>query len=763
MNGKVYNLMNWPEIEGITYCESDKPGELLGGHLVKEGFLIQIFRPDAVDVKVSVSGVNKKYTCDKVDEAGYFAVLIPGKKKVEYTVRVEDVKGRSTEYIDPYCFGTTLKKEDIKKFLSGTSEDSYKFMGARQIEVDGISGVRFAVYAPNARRVSVVGAFNDWDGRSFQMNRNDESGIFELFIPGLEDASDYCYEIKLSNGQIVRKADPYYIGDNDLICDFIWNDEDWKPDTDKDKPLAICELGIDELTSDDIVRSVKNMGFSYVELSGLTSTIDKENGIAAGNFCIDRKLGSDRLKGIINEFHNQGIGVIIDCNMAYMEEGLGSFIYYDGTHLLDSGSSFLSNHPDIKCALYNFDSTEVRSYLNSTAVYWIKEFHADGLRLKEVASMLYLDYGRNPGEWSFNIYGSKENLAGVEFIKGLRKIADKQDKKVLLIAEESSIWDMVTGDIKREGLGFDYKWNDGWKKDFMDFYYTDPLFRKGKYDKLSHSMLYQYSEDFILEFSRDGFGWEKGLLKDAAPVPEDKKISHVKNALAYMYAYPGKKLVNFRECEGLEDYVAWLNGIYSSNTPLYQLDNKAEGFGWINDSAAVETILSFYRKAADGTMIMAIANFTPVDRKGYVLGVPQSGKYTDMVSAEVYKSTDQESDGFEDSIKADLPGLCVSFFTFEPYTEIEVQENAIMKETRIALEEAKKKALDAKIIETEAKETARAAAEARDIALKAAKEAAKASEYATKQAEAAKLKCQQIEAEAKKKLAALRGKTDIGR
>ena len=204
--------------------------------------------------------------------------------------------------------------------------------------------------------------------------------------------------------------------------------------------------------------------------------------------------------------------------------------------------------------------------------------------------------------------------------------------------------------------------------------------------------------------------------------------------------------------------MTWLNGIYSGNEPLYQRDNKAEGFGWINDSAAVETILSFYRKSADGTMIMAIANFTPVDRKGYVLGVPQAGKYTDMTTAKTYKSTDQESDGFDDSIKADLPGLSVSFFTFEPFTEIEIEENAIMKEARIALEEAKKKALDAKIIETEAKETARAAAEARDIALKAAKEAAKASEYATKQAEAAKLKCQQIEAEAKKKLAALRGK-----
>lgn len=763
MNSKVYDLMNWPEIEGITYADCTNPGELLGGHACRQGFLIQIFRPDAVEVIVTTFADNKKHVCEKVDEAGYFAVLISSKRAVKYSVTVEDVSGQMHTYYDPYSFNVSLKAADKKKFLAGTAFNAYEYMGAHITEIDGIEGTLFTVWAPNARRVSVVGDFNNWDGRICQMN-SDDAGIFQLFIPGITDTQKYCYEIKLKDGQTVKKADPYYTGDNNLECEYIWDDDSWSADFAKDKPLAICELDAEAVLAKDCVEKVKNMGFNCVELSGIVSSIDMEDGISAGNMCVNLRIESDLLKSVIDEFHKNGIAVIMDCNLAFMEQGLGSFVYYDGTHLYDVCDTDMANHPELKCSSYDYSKPQVRSYLYSTVDYWVKQFKVDGIRMLEVASMLYLDYGKNAGEWKTNIYGGKENLDAIEFIKGIRKYIDKLDRQVLMIAEESSIWTMVTGDIKHDGLGFDYQWNDGWKKDFMDFYMTDPLFRKGKYDKLTYSMLYQYSEDFIVEFSRDGYGWERGLLVQSAPVPENMEEdagnvlskAHAKNAIAYMYAYPGKKLVNYRECEGIEDYIAALNKIYTGNAALYELDNNPNGFTWVNDNCSDETVLSFARIAADDSMVLCAANFTPVERKDFKMGVPREGKYIDASTGVVYKSVCDKYDGMDNSILLKLAGLDVCFLVYEPYTDIEKKENAIIYETKAALEQAKQKAMKAKEIEEEARLTAQAAKEAEQKAYKAAIDAANASKEAEKQADEARKRCEQIELDAKKKLDALK-------
>jgi 1,4-alpha-glucan branching enzyme len=759
MKSKVYDLMNWPEIEGITYADTTQPGELLGGHVCKDGYLIQIFRPDAVEV--SVTALQKKYECEKVDEAGYFAVLIPSKKAVKYTVTVENVNGEVQTYEDPYSFAADLKPADKKKFLAGTAFNAYEFLGAQICETDGTEGTLYSVWAPNARRVSVIGDFNHWDGRICQMN-SDDSGIFRLFVPGVCDTK-YCFEVKLRDGRTVRKSDPYYTGDNFLDYEYIWDDNSWNADFKQDAPLAICELDVEALIADDCVEKVKKLGFNCVELNGINPGADEEDGIAAGNLYVDSRVGADRLKSIIGDFHKNNIAVIMDCNLAYIRHGLGCIAFYDGIHLYDSGDIHLPNRPNVGCSSYDYKKPQVRSYLFSTVDYWIKQFHVDGIRLSEVASMLYLDFGKNPGEWTPNMYGGKENLEAVELIKDIRKYIDKLDRKVLMIAEESSIWTMVTGDVKNDGLGFDYQWNNGWKSDFIEFYGTDPLFRKGKYEKLTHSMFYQYSENFIVEFSRDGLGGDETLI-NLAPVPDNLEDSesvklaqaHVRSAIGYMYAYPGKKLVNIRDCRGIEDYIAKLNKIYFEHKELWEQDNVSDGFEWVNDSRAAETVLAFARKSADGKVLLCVANFTPVDREEFRLGVPFAGKYTDIVTGKTFKTVTEEWDGKSESAALDVAGLSMSFFTYEPYTEVEKKESAIISEAKAAFAEAQQKAETAKKIDEEAKEAARVAKEAEKRARKAAEDADKASREAHRQADEARRRCEQIEAETKKKLEELK-------
>ncbi len=757
MKNNVYNLMNWPQIEGITYADDTQPAKLLGGHMCKDGFLIQIYRPDAVDVSVTVE--QKKYVCENVDDAGYFAVLIPSKKPLEYSVTAEKLSGEVSTYKDPYSFDAALKPADKKKFLAGNSFNAYEFMGAHVTEIGGTEGMLFAVWAPNARRVSVIGEFNGYDGRICQMNA-DEDGIFTLFLPEVTDISDYCYEIKLHDGQTVRKADPYYLGDNDLNCEYIWDDTAWKADFSQDRPLAVCGIDVDTLLSDKCVENIKRLGFNCVEISGAVSG-DDSAGIALGNMCVDSRIGADRLRSIIDEFHKNSIAVIMDCNLAYMRQGVGCLVYYDGTHLYDVSDTRLGKNKDFCASSYDYKKNEVRSYLYSTVDYWIRQFHADGIRLEDVAAMLYLDYGKNSGEWTPNMYGGKENLEAVELIQNIRKYIDKLDRKVLLIAQENSIWDNVTGDIKKDGLGFDYQWNNGWKEDFLDFYRTDPLFRKGKYDRLTHSMLYQYSENYMLEFSDGSFDTDGLSEFPLSPELDDEKKaelskSHRRSALGYMYAYPGKKLVNYKDCDGIEDYVARLNKAYFSDKTLYELDNSPKGFEWVNTDRADETVLSFVRMSSDGAKTLCVANFTPVDRSEFRMGVPYSGKYTSVSDGKVYKTVSESCDGREEAVTLPVLGLKVNFFKYEEYTETEKKENAIISEAKAAFEEAQRAAQRAKEVEEEAKARAKAAKEAEEQARKAAEEADAASKEAHRQAAEAKKRCEQVELDARKKLEALK-------
>ena len=389
--------------------------------------------------------------------------------------------------------------------------------------------------------------------------------------------------------------------------------------------------------------------------------------------------------------------------------------------------------------------------------YWIEEYHVDGLKFSETASMLYLDYGRKPGEWIPNIYGGKENINAVEFIQNVRKMVDSLQKNTILAAEESSGWQFVTGDIADGGLGFDYKWNDGWKKELVPFIEMDPLFRKGIYGRLTYSMLYQYSDDFIIGFSRNGYGWKKGILKDIVPDNGEDVLNHVKTALGYMYFHPGKKLINIKECSGVEKFVAQMNNLYRNTKALYECDDNPSGFEWADDISAEETVIAVLRRDESGQSVIGAVNFTPVERKEFCIGVDVAGKYTDVLNdSVVYESSEHNWNSKDESVFVDLKPLGISLYTYEPYTEIEKERIKIEKETKEALMLAKKEADEAKAVKDAAIERAKQAKEAEIIALAAAKEAEKAEKEAAKKAEEARIACIKIDENAKKKLAELK-------
>lgn len=782
MGNRLYDLMDWPSIEGVVYSECDEPMELLGGRICKDGFLIQTFAPDAVEMNVRVDGRKKLYPMEKMDEAGFFAVLLPGRKKVSYTFVKEDVYGKKTEYKDIYSYGrhecmqALLKisqngksEYNINKFMTGNAQDAYKYMGSHEAVVDGISGMIFGIWAPDARRVSVIGAFNKWDGRVFQMEKDYDTGIFFLFIPDMKPKTPYCYEIKLKDGQVVKKADPYaQSASNDVIYaslagvnpeekNFKWTDAGWKQEDTKHKPLSICEIDVLDLKDDTIEDRIEALGFNCVEIMNVCAVRNGSSAETINFYAVNCEVGGLRLKAFIDKMHKKNISVIIDWNGAFMSQGEYSLVYFDGTHLYDTGKVNLDNHPELNVASFDYSKPQVRSFLMSNIRYWIEEYHVDGLKFSETASMLYLDYGRKPGEWIPNIYGGKENINAVEFIQNVRKMVDSLQKNTILAAEESSGWQFVTGDIADGGLGFDYKWNDGWKKELVPFIEMDPLFRKGIYGRLTYSMLYQYSDDFIIGFSRNGYGWKKGILKDIVPDNGEDVLNHVKTALGYMYFHPGKKLINIKECSGVEKFVAQMNNLYRNTKALYECDDNPSGFEWADDISAEETVIAVLRRDESGQSVIGAVNFTPVERKEFCIGVDEAGKYTDVLKdSVVYESSEHNWNSKDESVFVDLKPLGISLYTYEPYTEIEKERIKIEKETKEALMLAKKEADEAKAVKDAAIERAKQAKEAEIIALAAAKEAEKAEKEAAKKAEEARIACIKIDENAKKKLAELK-------
>lgn len=728
MEKKLYNLMNWPDIEEVVYSESDNPHKLLGAHITSAGVLVQAFLPGADKVSVKVEGKKKLYDMEMVDEEGFFAVLIPGKRKITYSY-IAQYGDTEKEIMDPYSYDSLIKEADLKAFNAGINYNVYDMLGAHIKTVKGVRGVNFAVWAPNAVRVSVVGDFNNWDGRVYQMRRLGDSGVFDIFIPGIEEGELYKYEIKFKGGLIGLKADPYanyaqlrpdtasIVWD---IDNYNWNDDKWMKsrsvEKSYEKPMSIYEvhLGSFEKPSDGrefynyreladkIADYVKKMGYTHIELMPITEyPYDASWGYqVTGYYAPTSRHGVPQdFKAFVDKMHSEGIGVILDWVPAHFPRDIHGLASFDGTCLYEHYDPRKGAHPDWGTLIYNYGRPEVKNFLIGSALFWATQYHVDGIRMDAVASMLYLDYGKRPGEWVPNIYGGKENLEAMDFIKHLNSIFKKKKIETMLIAEESTAWPMVTGDVEKGSLGFDYKWNMGQMNDFTNFMKLDPIYRKDHYGELTFSMIYNYSENFILVLSHDEVVHMKASMLGKMPgKDDDERFANLRVMYGFLYAHPGKKLLFMgqdfgqrsewseeksvewelleKDCHRqFQDYVRDLNKLYVTEPALHELDYVTDGFEWINSISAEETIVVFVRKASNGDELLVVCNFTPVSRENYKIGVPHEGKYKEIfnsdaviyggsgyVNPRLKVSKKDECDDRENSIRIKVPPMGISVF-----------------------------------------------------------------------------------------------------
>ena len=699
----LYDQMDWAGIEEIVYSESSDPGRLLGAHVVKEGLLIQAFLPGARTAAVKLG--KEKFPMEMADEAGWFAVLFEDKRELEpYRLIAGYEDGTVAETEDPYSFRfrSRFKDEELKKLEAGIYYDSYEKLGAHPVSENGVRGVHFAVWAPGAMRVSVVGDFNMWDGRRHQMIRLGGSGVYELFIPGVKPGDLYKYEVKTRAGEPMLKADPYanYAelrpDTASVVWDlgrYKWSDKEWmdrraKTDT-KTAPMSVYEvhLGSWRRTGDD------QMLWGYQ---------------VTGYYAPTSRYGTpDDFKAFMDHMHKEGIGVILDWVPAHFPRDAHGLASFDGTCLYEHLDPRQGSHPHWGTLIYNYGRPQVSNFLISNALFWAKEYHADGIRMDAVASMLYLDYGKNAGEWVANMYGGHENLEAVEFLKHLNSVFHKEAKGAVLIAEESTAWPQITGNVKEGGLGFDYKWNMGWMNDFLGYMQCDPYFRNQHYGELTFSMLYAYSENFVLVFSHDEVVHGKGSMAGKMPGDtQEKKFANLRAAYGFMTGHPGKKLLfmgqefgqmdEWNENRSLEwellqypvhkemqEYVKALNHLYTTQPALYEMDYEPEGFEWINCTYNDENIAIFIRKTKrpEDTLLF-VCNFVPVAHEKFRVGVPFAGKYKEILNSDSVKfggtgatnprvkaSKKEEWDAREHSISITLPPLGICVFQCTPVKE----------------------------------------------------------------------------------------------
>ncbi len=727
---RLYDLMDWAQIEALTYSEEDNPHSILGPHLTDDGVLIQAFIPTADRIIVQITGKKESYEMTMEDEAGFFAVLIPGDKIPKYTLYVIFDNGTSLEYIDPYAFEPVLTKQETAKFNAGICYDIYEKMGAHPMTVQGVKGVHFAVWAPNAVRVSLVGDFNLWDGRRLPMRRLWDSGIFEIFVPGISVGELYKYEIKARGNVTYLKADPYANAAQlrpdtaSVVTDltqFQWTDDAWmkkrKKTDSKKQPMAVYEMHLASWRKPEnrdfynyrelapmIAEYVKEMGYTHIELLPVMEhPFDGSWGYqVTGYYAPTARYGTpEDFMYFMNYMHEAGIGVILDWVPAHFPRDAFGLAAFDGTCLYEHLDPRQGSHPHWGTLIYNYGRPEVKNFLIANALFWADKYHADGIRMDAVASMLYLDYGKNDGEWVANIYGGNENLEAVEFLKHLNSVFKKRRDGAVLIAEESTAWPKITGALDDDGLGFDYKWNMGWMNDFIGYMSLDPIYRAGNHGGLTFSMIYAYSEDFILTLSHDEVVHGKCSLINKMPGDLAQKFANLRVAYGYMMAHPGKKLLfmgqefaqykEWNEAKGLDwedleqepnrkmrDYCKALLEFYRTHPALYELDYEPEGFTWINAINANENLLVFTRNTAkkDETLLI-VCNFSPLVYENHKVGVPYPGKYKEIfnsdraefggegnVNPRVKQSKKEEADGQDHAITVRIPPMAISVFSY---------------------------------------------------------------------------------------------------
>ena len=796
--------MNWPRIEGIIYSEEDNPHEILGPHVTGKSVLFKTFQPGATDVTIIVGPENKSHKMEMVDEAGYFACLVSGKIPEKYEYQVTYSEGNTVLIKDAYQYSVGMEAKEIEKFNAGIHYTIYEKLGAHPMTIDGVFGTFFAVWAPNAVRVSVVGDFNHWDGRTHQMRRSKDGGIFEIFIPDVKDGDCYKFEIKAKGGLTYLKADPYAFSQQlrpetaSIVRDisYSWKDQKWMKERQKqaeeNAPISVYELYLGSFKKNadtdaylnyrelavELVKYVKEMGYTHVELMPIMEhPLDASWGYQViGYYAPTARYGTaEDFMYFVDTLHQAGIGVILDWVPAHFPRDTYGLSQFDGTCLYEHADPRQGFHPHWGTLIYNYGRPQVSNYLIANALYWVEKYHADGIRMDAVASMLYLDYGKRDGEWIANIYGGNENLEAVEMLKHLNSIMKKRNPGVLMIAEESTAWPRVTGKLDEDGLGFDLKWNMGFMNDYLSYISYDPYFRAHHHNELTFSMIYAYSENFMLVFSHDEVVHGKSTLIGKMPGVLEDKFANLRITYAYMMTHPGKKLLfmgqdiaEFREFDetrqtewpllqydshkGINRLVKDLNKLYQEKPALYSLDTRPEGFEWINCISPEKCMVSFMRKSdkPEDTLVVTV-NFANVEQE-FVVGVPLEGKYKEILNtdAKCYGGlgrvngkakfvSETEVDGKPFSFTMKAAPLSASIFAFVPYTEKEKQQIAKKK----AEMEAQARAEAARLEAEEAKRQALAAQEEALAAKKQAEEAVEKAKKAQRKAEKEMLKAKE--------------------
>lgn len=677
------------EVEAIVGGYHGDPFRVLGPHVCGTDLAIRAFLPFAAEA--SVVGEDFTIAMERVHPDGFYeAVLLGQSTPLDYQIRTKTHAGEILLYEDAYALPPTLTEFDQYLLAEGTHLRIYENLGAHVAALDGREGVAFGVWAPSALRVSVIGDFNDWDGRRHPMRFHHGSGIWELFIPGVGEGTLYKYEIKTRyKGYVVAKADPVGFAAEmrpktaSVVWDldkYEWHDEQWMNERASHNalqaPISIYEVhlgswrlkhGWEWLTytelANELIPYVKEMGFTHVELLPIAEhPFDGSWGYQiTGYFAPTRRYGTpDEFMAFVDSFHQAGIGVILDWVPAHFPTDQHGLSFFDGTHLYEHADPRQGAHPDWGTLVFNYGRYEVRQFLISNALYWLDKFHIDGLRVDAVASMLYLDFSREEGEWIPNRYGGRENIEALKFIRLVNERVHELFPEVLTIAEESTSWPGVTRPTSDGGLGFDMKWNMGWMHDTLRYMSNEPVHRAYHQGTLTFSMLYAFSENFLLPLSHDEVVHLKKSMLEKMPGDNWQRFANLRLLYAYQWAHPGKKLLFMGDEFGqwqewsearsldwylldvtdgrhklLQDFVTELNGIYSAHAALYENDFSWEGFSWVDFRDSQRSILAFARHAPNAQeTILVICNFTPVVRNDYRLGVPEPGRYREILNSD---------------------------------------------------------------------------------------------------------------------------------
>ena len=707
-----------PQFAAIVAGQHNNPFALLGPHAANGGRVVRTLQPDASRVTLVDGNGDTLAEMEKVHEGGLFEGQLPPRKR-RYAFRIDWRSGETSIEEDPYRFPSTLGEMDLYLLGEGSDLYIYRKLGSHIREVQGVLGTRFAVWAPNASRVSLVGDFNSWDGRRHVMRLHPGNGIWEIFVPGVGNGALYKFEIQDRNGQLLPlKSDPYATyheappGNSSIVFDsqYEWQDRNWMNaktvEPDLDKPISIYEVHLGSwrrkddgsyLTyrdfADELVDYVVNLGFTHIELMPVSEhPFDGSWGYQPiGLFAPTYRFGNpDDFRYFVDCCHRHGIGVIIDWVPAHFPNDEHGLRRFDGTALYEHEDPRKGAHADWGTLIFNYGRREVVNYLLGSALYWIREFHIDGLRVDAVASMLYLDYSRKDGEWIPNEFGGNENLEAVEFIR--RMNAEVHAHCATSFAEESTAWPGVSKPVDMGGLGFTFKWNMGWMNDTLKYMSEDPVNRKYHHDKMTFGLVYAFDENFVLPLSHDEVVHGKRSILGRMPGDDWQRFANLRAYYGFMFGSPGKKLLfmgdeiaqrdewnhdqsldwhllQYEPHHGVQALLTDLNALYRATPALHEVDFDGSGFEWIDWNDRDNSVLSWIRRDSRGEYVVCATNLTPIVRSDYLLGVPTGGKFEVLINSDDHRyggsgvgertmwATDNEHLGRPHTLRVTLPPL----------------------------------------------------------------------------------------------------------